>query len=962
MPEKINIASLSIDLDDVIKESVKYKKRIDELKASQKELTKEGKTASAEFVENAVQLKRLSKSYRDNQSFATALSSANEDLIKTMSVQNKSTQELRDSRNQLNQISKNIKGNTEEEIELREKLNKAIDAQTEALREQSSDFNTNKDRIGEYRDSIIEAVEELKKKQETLQKTKLALEENLLELDKGSEAYENMSKALVVVSSDLDKVNDELDGTSSDLSDVNFSLEGFVNASNKSGGASKVLTDGLKGTAKGFVSLAKSALTFLLTPVGIFLAVIAGAFLLVKNAMNRSETATNKIKQALSAFTGILQGVLKFLEPLGNFLIDVLVKNLELVEKGIFSAVKGISSALSFLGFEEASKSVKEFTDEIEKSVEASKALVKAEIELEKAQRVAQKTQLDFQKDAEKLRQIRDDVRKKDSVRLKANEDLGLVLKEQLKTELAIANKALKVAKLRILAEGETKGALDAQAEALTAISDIQERLTGQESEQLVNRVSLQKEFADKAKAIREENAKKAEKLIDEAIKKQNEELDLYIANQGIKKKTLQEQLEFERSVSEKKKAILKAELEAGKISQIKYDTELADLKNEILRKQTEVAIENAELELSNYVEKNKSKLDSEKFLSEELFNEERSRLERLAEQRREFEAKRLEEGVISQTEYNSAINEINAENKVANDELDLERKEAKKEQEIADFENKLALDAEHAELNLEQALEFLEREKQQELQTAESTGADKTLIEQKYAQAETEIKQKVSDNKIALASDTLGNVIQLLGEESDAGKAVAVAQATIDTYSSAVSAFNSLSGIPIVGPVLGGIASAAAVASGIATVRKIVATPKPKVMAKGGYLKQEKYSKGDILKGRSHAQGGIPFTIGGQAGFEAEGDEIILTKGVSKNPNLLNMASAINVAGGGKKFASGGILGTTSSSSGNIIDYDVLGDRIAEANASLPSPVVAVSEIQEVAGNIETIENIATL
>ena len=288
MPEKINIASLSIDLDDVIKESVKYKKRIDELKASQKELTKEGKTASAEYVENAVQLKKLGKSYRDNQSFATALSSANEDLIKTMSVQNKSTQELRDSRSQLNQISKNIKGNTEEEIELREKLNKAIDSQTEALRGQSSDFNTDKDRIGEYRDSIIEAVEELKKKQETLQKTKLSLEQNLLELDKGSEAYENMSKALVVVSSDLDKVNDELDGTSSDLSEVNFSLEGFVNASNKSGGASKVLTDGLKGTAKGFISVAKSALAFLLTPVGIFLGAIGVAFLLVKNAMDRS--------------------------------------------------------------------------------------------------------------------------------------------------------------------------------------------------------------------------------------------------------------------------------------------------------------------------------------------------------------------------------------------------------------------------------------------------------------------------------------------------------------------------------------------------------------------------------------------------------------------------------------------------------------------------------------------------
>lgn len=961
MPEKINIASLSIDLDDVIKESVKYKKRIDELKASQKELTKEGKTASAEFVENAVQLKKLGKSYRDNQSFATALSSANEDLIKTMSVQNKSTQELRDSRSQLNQISKNIKGNTEEEIELREKLNKAIDAQTEALRGQSSDFNTDKDRIGEYRDSIIEAVEELKKKQETLQKTKLSLEQNLLELDKGSEAYENMSKALVVVSSDLDKVNDELEGTSSDLSDVNFSLEGFINASNKSGGASKVLTDGLKGTAKGFVNVTKSALAFLLTPVGVFLALIAGAFLLVKNAMNRSETATNKIKQALSAFTGILQGVLKFLEPLGNFLIDVLVKNLELVEKGIFSTVKGISSALSFLGFEDASKSVKSFTDEIEKSVKASKALVKAEIELEKAQRIAQKTQLDFQKDAEKLRQIRDDVSKSDAVRLQANEDLGLVLKEQLKTELAIANKALEVAKLRILAEGETKGALDAQAEALTTISDIQERLTGQESEQLVNRVSLQKEFADKAKAIREENAKKAEKLIDEAIKKQNEELDLYIANQGIKKKTLQEQLEFERSVSEKKKAILKAELEAGKISQIKYDTELADLKNEILRKQTEVAIENAELELSNYVEKNKSKLDSEKFLSEELLNEERLRLERLAEQRREFETKRLEEGVISQTEYNSAINEINAENKVANEELDLERREAEAEQKAIDLENKAIAIQEEFENDFAIRQEQLEINRALELEEAEKTGADKNLINEKYKVLEKRVEEDLTDFKINQYGVTFGMAKGFFGEHTALSKAFAIAEIATNTFQNASKAF-AQAGVFASNPLTAGLAVNANIQGGLIVASGALQSAKVAGVKfeKGGEL--SKYSKGDILKGRSHAQGGIPFTIGGQAGFEAEGDEIILTKGVSRNPNLLNMASAINVAGGGKKFNRGGVLGTNVASNSSLIDYDALGDRIAEANASLPSPVVAVTEIQEVASNVETIESIATL
>lgn len=54
------------------------------------------------------------------------------------------------------------------------------------------------------------------------------------------------------------------------------------------------------------------------------------------------------------------------------------------------------------------------------------------------------------------------------------------------------------------------------------------------------------------------------------------------------------------------------------------------------------------------------------------------------------------------------------------------------------------------------------------------------------------------------------------------------------------------------------------------------------------------------VLRGPSHAQGGIPLI--------AEGNEIIMTKGVFQNAGLRAMASAINVAGGGRSFASGGV------------------------------------------------------
>lgn len=62
---------------------------------------------------------------------------------------------------------------------------------------------------------------------------------------------------------------------------------------------------------------------------------------------------------------------------------------------------------------------------------------------------------------------------------------------------------------------------------------------------------------------------------------------------------------------------------------------------------------------------------------------------------------------------------------------------------------------------------------------------------------------------------------------------------------------------------------------------------------------------KGGVIKGRSHAAGGIDIGNGN----EVEGNEIWLTKGVYNNPTLRQMASDINVAGGGRKLASGGIV-----------------------------------------------------
>jgi len=89
--------------------------------------------------------------------------------------------------------------------------------------------------------------------------------------------------------------------------------------------------------------------------------------------------------------------------------------------------------------------------------------------------------------------------------------------------------------------------------------------------------------------------------------------------------------------------------------------------------------------------------------------------------------------------------------------------------------------------------------------------------------------------------------------------KASAIAQGYVDTFSSAIAAYKSMVGIPVVGPGLAVAAAAAAMAAGIANLNRIAST------------KFEKKATGGLLTGPSHDQGGILI--------EAEGNEYITAK-----------------------------------------------------------------------------------
>jgi hypothetical protein len=102
-----------------------------------------------------------------------------------------------------------------------------------------------------------------------------------------------------------------------------------------------------------------------------------------------------------------------------------------------------------------------------------------------------------------------------------------------------------------------------------------------------------------------------------------------------------------------------------------------------------------------------------------------------------------------------------------------------------------------------------------------------KVYLTQKKKEADSEFK--IRQDSAHAISGILGNLAataQAFGQEGfETFKALAEAQALIDTYASANAAFKSASEIPVIGDVLAPIAAAAAVAAGLANVAKINAT-----------------------------------------------------------------------------------------------------------------------------------------
>jgi hypothetical protein len=272
-----------------------------------------------------------------------------------------------------------------------------------------------------------------------------------------------------------------------------------------------------------------------------------------KNVKQVGTTTEKSFEKAEKAVEGVntqvketgknIQGLIKNITALGvvTKLTDAASeaftgnqKVVDVLNTGIFTVQIAVSNLIDY--FTGGKKSLREAFSGV---VDQAKELVELQkkSQLADVQRLA--NQLDFQKQAEIQRQLRDDELLSIDKRIEANNKVDEILKEQLKIEKDLIEIKVSAAKAEYdrLSNVENLVALE---QANVELLDVEERIIGQKSEYLMNQRSLERERLDLQKQINEAKAIEAETT-----------LQMNRTNAGLGVLGLQNAIQNERTLAE---------------------------------------------------------------------------------------------------------------------------------------------------------------------------------------------------------------------------------------------------------------------------------------------------------------------------------------------------------------------------------------------------------------------------
>jgi hypothetical protein len=493
---------------------------------------------------------------------------------------------------------------------------------------------------------------------------------------------------------------------------------------------------------------------------------------------------------------------------------------------------------------------------DIKASYEQSKAQISAANNAKLAEAAAARLAAQYETQAEKLRQLRDDDTKNIKDRIKANNDLAEVLDKQEKAMLAAAN-AQVAAAAQTLKQNKNIENQAALTNALAAKDQVLADIEGKRSEQKQNAINLGKEEAAMTQANIDGDAERAlaqKKFNDERI------LDELTKLEAIKKTAEEERASELLRLEEKRKTYAE-----GTTARVEADKEYLARKQE---------------------------LDNAIILADDA-----------------IVAKQKDNLLKLETAQLDSLSKI-----AANTKLSFSDRKAALDASIAEIQASEVLSAEEKvklEKDTNDKILALNKEKNEAIKQ----GIAGTLsAASDVAGAISAVNDAQMAKELAAVGDNFEKQEKIKKEYFEKNKKVQIAQAIIAAIQGSIGAFTSLAAIPVVGPVLGAIAAAAALVAGYANVEKIKATqyvggtppgggggggstppPAPSMFAGGGYVSGTGTNSSDSIPARL-----------------SNGESVINANSTAMFGGLLSL---INEAGGGKSFADGGMV----NGSGNI-------------------------------------------
>jgi hypothetical protein len=661
--------------------------------------------------------------------------------------------------------------------------------------------------------------------------------------------------------------------------------------------------------------LDKTFKAFLANPFVVTLTLIVGAFMALKEALSRTEEGQAKLTKVSEGFTKILNGLFAILEPIANMFIDLVIG---LMENDKF--MKGLTKTIGVLSgtFGALFAIVKNvYTLVADQLVNSFKTLVTVATGAGKVLKGV--FTLDW-----------------DAIKEGASDVANGIKDGYVKAATNIKDFAVNTVK------DVVTGYTTASESAEKSFTEGSKRLTDKEKKDKEERdkrnadaAAKNKKAAQDAINTNEQVQQSNDELAESQRKKSESTIQALKDEQAFKdneyareQKRIVDLMALETEGSNEYKALLaqKNDLETKyNNDKTARDTKLSEEQKKKADEDKKLADETAKaLAVSEKQKYDLALAESDRFY-DDLITKNKGNADEIAA----LEIAKGEKALAITAEYNDKV--YNAKKEAFEKEQGLI---------VADIESGLATMQEKRIRDFDGEKEFLDKKAtaMNASFAAQLAAAKGNADEEKRIQTQqTEFNGKIAETNKAIDADqygfkqaqlseagnSIGQLSELVGKDTVAGKALGIAQATINTYQGVTEALKQKSTLPSPFDVVAKVINVATIlASGFKAVKSITAVQVPTPPSAGTVSAPatgSKFAIGGLLDGPSHAQGGIKTSFG-----ELEGGEYVVNKRATQS--FLPILTAINSTGN-RKYQEGGMMANM--------------DTIQAMMAQQPQPIV---------------------